>query len=539
MDGIAEAERRFDLGRIRAAHGETARALEYLDEALLLARGADRSLEAAIAVERAKLGLSDWDPERALTAAREAAAAASRAGKHIAAARVVLAHALYVALDEGATTCFRRARREARDTGDVDTECEAAAQLAASLQAFGHARSALEAAETARRLARRRGKRRWEAMSAWLAARTRAFTFGDYERGIPALVALLSSRALGETRTHLRVDLAVAYAQTGRAEEGRAALARARRFAADPFSRWLVAWAEAELHRAAGRPERALAAIEGARVESGPVDAVLERCRLWALLDLGRTESATAPPTHPWLAGAGMELRAFAALAAGRNERAAELFDAAATMWHDNILYCSLEARWLALELRGRPVDELLELERRVARHGMEPILARVRRSLAARDRGRGAAGSPQELSLREQEVLELVAGGLTSGQIAERLGLARSTVETHVRGAMAKLGARTRLQAARASAATAQPSIELPDEARELLDRLADGATVVEAARALGISRRTATRRLAAVRAGLGVSTNAQAMSMYGGGPARVQEWDGAASARPATPST
>jgi DNA-binding CsgD family transcriptional regulator len=539
MDGIAEAERRFDLGRIRAAHGETARALEYLDEALRLARGVDRSLEAAIAVERAKLGLSDWEAERALAAARDAAAAAARAGKHIAAARIVLAHALYIARDEEATACFRRARREARRTGDVDTECEAAAQLAASLQAFGHGRSALKAAETARRLAGHRGKRRWEAMSAWLAARTRAFTFGDYERAIPALVALLSSRALGETRTHLRVDLAVAYAQTGRDEEARAALARARRFAADPFSRWLVAWAEAELHRAAGRPGRALAAIEGARVESEPVEAVLERCRLWALYDIGRAESGTAPPTHPWLAGAGIELRAFKALAAGRTERAAELFDAAAVAWHDNILYCSFEARWLALELRGRPVDALLELERRVGRPGMEPILARVRRSLAALDRGRSGSGLPQELSLREREVLELVAGGLTSGEIAERLGLARSTVETHVRGAMTKLGARTRLQAAQISVPAAPSSRELPDDARDLLERLAGGASVVEAARALGISRRTATRRLAAARAALGVSTNAEALSMSDGCPTRIEERHGVASARPATPST
>ena len=51
-------------------------------------------------------------------------------------------------------------------------------------------------------------------------------------------------------------------------------------------------------------------------------------------------------------------------------------------------------------------------------------------------------------LSTRERDVLTLASEGLTSGEIAARLGLGRSTVETHVRSAMKKLGARTRAQA-------------------------------------------------------------------------------------------
>ncbi len=48
----------------------------------------------------------------------------------------------------------------------------------------------------------------------------------------------------------------------------------------------------------------------------------------------------------------------------------------------------------------------------------------------------------------REREVLRLLATGATDGQIASLLELSPATVQTHVRNAKAKLGARTRAQA-------------------------------------------------------------------------------------------
>lgn len=50
--------------------------------------------------------------------------------------------------------------------------------------------------------------------------------------------------------------------------------------------------------------------------------------------------------------------------------------------------------------------------------------------------------------SARELEVLTLLAGGATDPQIAKHLELSPATVQTHVRNAKAKLGARTRAQA-------------------------------------------------------------------------------------------
>jgi DNA-binding CsgD family transcriptional regulator len=48
----------------------------------------------------------------------------------------------------------------------------------------------------------------------------------------------------------------------------------------------------------------------------------------------------------------------------------------------------------------------------------------------------------------REREILALLASGSTDGQIAASLELSPATVQTHVRNAKAKLGARTRAQA-------------------------------------------------------------------------------------------
>ena len=50
-------------------------------------------------------------------------------------------------------------------------------------------------------------------------------------------------------------------------------------------------------------------------------------------------------------------------------------------------------------------------------------------------------------LTRREVEVARLVADGLTNGEIAERLVLARKTVDAHVEHIRNKLGVRSRTQ--------------------------------------------------------------------------------------------
>jgi DNA-binding CsgD family transcriptional regulator len=96
----------------------------------------------------------------------------------------------------------------------------------------------------------------------------------------------------------------------------------------------------------------------------------------------------------------------------------------------------------------------LLEAEARAAQQRAVVLGARVRRSLrqaglGRRGRPRGRRAAPGSLSPREAEVLSLVGQGLSSSQVALRLGVARSTVDAQVRSAMRKLGARTRIEAA------------------------------------------------------------------------------------------
>jgi DNA-binding NarL/FixJ family response regulator len=65
---------------------------------------------------------------------------------------------------------------------------------------------------------------------------------------------------------------------------------------------------------------------------------------------------------------------------------------------------------------------------------------------------GAGAlpAGSPaiEELTVREREVLALLAQGLPNKAIAQRLAISEHTVKFHINGLMGKLGAQSRTEA-------------------------------------------------------------------------------------------
>ena len=68
----------------------------------------------------------------------------------------------------------------------------------------------------------------------------------------------------------------------------------------------------------------------------------------------------------------------------------------------------------------------------------------RLRPALLARD----TTQRMPALSKREREIMDLLAQGLTGEQVAERLVLSSETVKTHIRNAMAKLEANTRVHA-------------------------------------------------------------------------------------------
>jgi DNA-binding NarL/FixJ family response regulator len=60
----------------------------------------------------------------------------------------------------------------------------------------------------------------------------------------------------------------------------------------------------------------------------------------------------------------------------------------------------------------------------------------------------RRATSTQKALSKREREIMDLLAQGLTGEQVAEKLYLSPETIKTHIRNAMNKLEANTRVHA-------------------------------------------------------------------------------------------
>ena len=113
------------------------------------------------------------------------------------------------------------------------------------------------------------------------------------------------------------------------------------------------------------------------------------------------------------------------------------------------------QRRLLGLLARGLSVPAAarrLHLSPRTA----ERRLAEARAALGAttnaeavlRAEGQEIGTQNDGLTAREREVLELVAAGLRDEEIADRLGIAPSTVATLLRSSMETLDARTRVEA-------------------------------------------------------------------------------------------
>jgi two-component system nitrate/nitrite response regulator NarL len=74
-------------------------------------------------------------------------------------------------------------------------------------------------------------------------------------------------------------------------------------------------------------------------------------------------------------------------------------------------------------------------------------VAARVAGARTRREREAGILS--EQLTPREKDVLELLVEGIDGDAIAERLGIARNTVRTHVQSILSKLQVHSRLEAA------------------------------------------------------------------------------------------
>ncbi|MEO3762138.1 response regulator transcription factor [Streptomyces sp. B5E4] len=117
----------------------------------------------------------------------------------------------------------------------------------------------------------------------------------------------------------------------------------------------------------------------------------------------------------------------------------------------DEYVYGALRAGASGFLLKDTPPAELLRAIRVVARG--QALLAPSVTQRLIRHFSRLPEPLPDlprdltRVTVREQEVLVLVARGLANGEIADRLGLSLPTVKSHVSHLLSKLDARDRIQ--------------------------------------------------------------------------------------------
>lgn len=119
------------------------------------------------------------------------------------------------------------------------------------------------------------------------------------------------------------------------------------------------------------------------------------------------------------------------------------------TMVDDASIFAALRAGARGYLLKGAEGEETLRAIRAVARGEMilsEPIAERVQQFFSGTPEQ--ALSNFPELTPREQEVLSLIAKGLTNNAIASRLGLSPKTVRNQVSEIYSKLGVSDRAEA-------------------------------------------------------------------------------------------
>jgi DNA-binding CsgD family transcriptional regulator len=205
---------------------------------------------------------------------------------------------------------------------------------------------------------------------------------------------------------------------------------------ADLQRMWPVAAGLAELAWLSGRPGPKVRAIV-----RDTYDLAVRLGQGWAVGELGQWLTDGAGPDGAERAGAAGPYRLEAGLAA--------------RAWAE--IGCPYETAMALAEegTAGALAEALRQLELLGARPAAD-IVARRLRDHGVRPRRRSTLRHPDGLTAREADVLALLRDGLSNAAIAERLYISPKTVDHHVSSILAKLGVRTRQEAARHGAAPA-----------------------------------------------------------------------------------
>ncbi|MFG2223356.1 response regulator [Streptomyces sp. NPDC048644] len=118
------------------------------------------------------------------------------------------------------------------------------------------------------------------------------------------------------------------------------------------------------------------------------------------------------------------------------------------TFENDGYVTAALSAGASGFVLKRLPVRQIAEAVRVVAAGEAILFPAALRRMVAARPLGSAEALPKAALTEREEEVLRLMATGLSNPEIAQSLMVSLETVKTHVGNVLTKLGAQNRTHA-------------------------------------------------------------------------------------------
>lgn len=110
-------------------------------------------------------------------------------------------------------------------------------------------------------------------------------------------------------------------------------------------------------------------------------------------------------------------------------------------------LLAAMKAGASGYVLKGAAGSELAEVLRKI--HAGEVYVAPGLAWGLLREMSRPRSAPLDELTVREREVLELVAEGLSNQEIGDRLGLAEKTIKHYMTSILGKLRVRSRVEAA------------------------------------------------------------------------------------------
>jgi DNA-binding NarL/FixJ family response regulator len=111
----------------------------------------------------------------------------------------------------------------------------------------------------------------------------------------------------------------------------------------------------------------------------------------------------------------------------------------------DEVRLAAVEVGASAFLHKSSPGSEVIRTIRKVAQGVSMITPAMVARLVVS---GRDRAQMREKLSAREREILQLLADGVATRQIAQQLGISYATVRTHMRAISSKLGTKSTVKA-------------------------------------------------------------------------------------------